>query len=201
MNIRKYLIMGSQNCHEKPEVLLEEAAKAGITAFQFREKGSSALSGTMKIALGHRLRSICARYDIPFFVNDDVGLVQPLEADGIHIGQGDTKLEKVRGMFPDKYIGISIANQQELNHTPVHLADYVGAGPIYATTTKEDAQSAIGTSWIRVLKQQYPNLPVVGIGGITVENASSVIDAGADGVAVITTITEAKDIASAVRKL
>ena len=201
MDIRKYFIMGSQNCHIKPETILEEAAQAGITAFQFREKGPSALTGNKKLALGHRLRDICARYYIPFFINDDIELAVPLEADGIHIGQEDTSLEEVRDMFPDIYIGLSISNQEELNHSPIELADYLGVGPIYATSTKEDAKQAIGTGLIRSLKQHHPNLPVVGIGGITEKNAATVIDAGADGVAVISAITESDDIFASVRNL
>lgn len=201
MNIRKYFIMGSQNCHIKPETVLEEAAKAGITAFQFREKGPSALTGNAKLALGRRLRGICARYTIPFIINDDIELAALLEADGIHIGQEDTSLEEVRERFPEKYIGLSVSNQDELNKSPVELADYLGVGPIFATSTKEDAKQAIGTGLIRSLKQHHPNLPVVGIGGITEENASAVIEAGADGVAVISVITKSRDIAATVRNL
>lgn len=193
--------MGSQNCHIKPETVLEEAAKAGITAFQFREKGPSALTGNAKLALGRRLRGICARYTIPFIINDDIELAALLEADGIHIGQEDTSLEEVRERFPEKYIGLSVSNQDELNKSPVELADYLGVGPIFATSTKEDAKQAIGTGLIRSLKQHHPNLPVVGIGGITEENASAVIEAGADGVAVISVITKSRDIAATVRNL
>lgn len=201
MNIRKYFIMGSHNCHIKPETILEEAAKAGITAFQFREKGPLALTGNAKLALGRRLRDICARYNIPFVINDDVELAALLEADGIHIGQEDTSLEEVRERFPEKYIGLSVSNRDELNKSPVELADYLGVGPIYATSTKEDAKQAIGTGLIRSLKQHHPNLPVVGIGGITEKNASTVMDAGADGVAAISVITKSSDIAATVRDL
>lgn len=200
-HVRKYFIMGSQNCKKNPEKILEEAAKSGITAFQFREKGASSLTGNAKLDLGHRLRDICFRYNILFFINDDIELAAPLEADGIHIGQQDSHIEEVREIFPDKYIGLSVSNRQELDDSPVQLADYVGVGPIYSTSTKEDAMQAIGTGWIRSLRQQHPNLPVVGIGGINEQNASTVLEAGADGIAVISAITTSNDIAATVRNL
>src|SRR5699024_7497504 len=134
-------------------------------------------------------------------INDDIELAVPLEADGIHIGQEDTSLEEVRDMFPDTYIGLSISNQEELNHSPIQLADYLGIGPIYATPTKENAKQAICTGLIRSLKHHHPKLPVVGIGGITEKNAATVIDAVADCVAVISVITKSDDIFASVLNL
>lgn len=72
---------------------------------------------------------------------------------------------------------------------------------MFATTTKEDAKRAVGTKWIKKLKSEYPELPIVGIGGITVENAHAVIEAGADGVSVISAITKAKNIPKTVKNL
>lgn len=201
MNLRKYFIMGSQNCDAKPEDILEEAAKAGITAFQFREKGDSSLTGQDKLKLGYRLRDICARHNVTFFINDDIDLAEPLEADGIHVGQDDMKLEELWARFPDKIIGLSVSNQTEVDNSPIHLADYLGAGPVFATSTKEDTKQAVGVDWIKTLKQQYPDMPIVGIGGITGQNAASVIEAGADGVAVISAITKATNVEEAVKNL
>ncbi|QKY71067.1 thiamine phosphate synthase [Lentibacillus sp. CBA3610] len=201
MNLRKYFIMGSQNCHRNPEDILKEAAKAGITAFQFREKGEGSLTGQEKLKLGRRLRDICTRYNVLFFVNDDVDLVEPLEADGIHVGQDDMDLRKLQEMFPDKIIGLSVSTLTEAANSPIHLADYLGVGSVYATSSKNDAEQAVGTEWIKTMKHQYPDLPIVGIGGITVSNAASVMEAGADGVAVISAITEADDVKTAVKML
>jgi len=201
MYLRKYFIMGSQNCDRKPEDILKEAAKSGITAFQFREKGEGALTGEKKLALGRKLRDICARHNVMFFVNDDIDLIEPLEADGIHIGQDDMRLEKVREMFPDKLIGLSVSNQSDVDNSSIQLADYLGAGSVFSTPSKDDAGQAVGIEWIKTLRRQYPDIPIVGIGGITEENASSVIDAGADGVAVISAITKAGNVTEAVEKL
>ncbi|RDW21231.1 thiamine phosphate synthase [Oceanobacillus chungangensis] len=199
--LRKYFIMGSQNCNRNPAEILEEAVKAGITAFQFREKGDGCLAGEAKLNLGKQLRAICQRADIPFIVNDDIELVDLLDADGIHVGQDDIPVESVRKLFPNKIVGLSVSNAKELAISPIDLVDYVGAGPIFDTTTKLDAKEAVGLEWITNLRREFTKLPIVGIGGITTENATSVIESGADGVSVISAITAAPDIKRAVTLL
>src|SRR5690625_2872567 len=99
--IRKYFIMGSQNCTRAPEEILQEALEAGITAFQYREKGRDALTGRAKIELGKKLRKLCQNYNVPFIINDDVELATILEVDGIHVGQDDTPIERLREQFPN----------------------------------------------------------------------------------------------------
>lgn len=197
--LRKYFIMGSQNCNRDPVELLKEAASAGITAFQYREKGDGALTGKAKVELGKQLREICASHHIPFIVNDDIELVEPLDADGIHVGQDDLSVTQIRRMFPDKIIGLSISNMNELNQSSLPFVDYIGAGPMYNTSTKLDAKAAVGVQWIETLRSQFPNLPIVGIGGINTNNAPLVLQAGADGVAVISAIAKATNIEEIVR--
>ncbi|GIO23310.1 thiamine phosphate synthase [Oceanobacillus sp. J11TS1] len=199
--LRKYFIMGSQNCHRDPNAILEEAITAGITAFQFREKGAGSLRGEAKVQLGKELRERCRAHHIPFFINDNIELAAELDADGIHVGQDDMPVEDVRSQFPDKMIGLSISTQRELDQSPLELVDYIGVGPIFATSTKEDAKQAVGLEWIHTIRTQFPDIPIVAIGGIQTENAHSVIHAGADGVSFITAITEAANIKEAVEKL
>jgi len=199
--LRKYFIMGSQNCTGNPVEILKEAIDGGITAFQYREKGTGSLTGQAKLKLGKQLREMCRNNGVLFFVNDDVELVVPLDADGIHVGQDDTPIDEIQRQFPNKIIGLSVSNNQEVTQSPIELIDYIGAGPIYATGTKEDAKTPVGVKWIHTLRNRFPLLPIVGIGGITTNNASSVIEAGADGVSIISAITEAKDIKKAVEKL
>src|SRR5699024_5178048 len=100
-----------------------------------------------------------------------------------------------------KIIGLSVSNSHEVEHSPLELVDYIGAGPVFATTTKEDAKTPVGIEWVKNLRNRFPLLPIVGIGGITIDNAHSVIEAGADGVSVISAITKAKNIKEAVHKL
>lgn len=199
--LRKYFIMGSQNCDRDPEEILLEAIKAGITAFQFREKGKGSLDGEAKVELGKKLRELCRNYDIPFFINDDVELATTLDVDGIHVGQDDEKISNLRIKFPHLLIGLSISNEEELKKSPIHLADYVGAGPVFGTTSKDDAKAPVGTEWITFLRNKHRYLPIVGIGGINPSNARKVIKAGADGVAVISAITKSKDIFTTVNSL
>lgn len=199
--LRKYFIMGSQNCDRDPEEILLEAIKAGITAFQFREKGKGSLDGEAKVELGKKLRELCRNYDIPFFINDDVELATTFDVDGIHVGQDDEKISNLRINFPHLLIGLSVSNEEELKNSPIHLADYVGAGPVFGTTSKDDAKAPVGTEWITFLRNKYRYLPIVGIGGINPSNAHKVIKAGADGVAVISAITKSKDIFTTVRSL
>lgn len=199
--LRKYFIMGSQNCHRDPNAVLEEALAAGITAFQFREKGSGSLSGEEKLQLGRELRERCRAHDVPFFINDDIELAEELEVDGIHVGQDDMPVKEVRTRFSDKIIGLSISTQEELDRSPLELVDYIGVGPIFTTSTKEDSKQTVGLEWIHTIRAQFPNIPIVAIGGIQTENAHSAIEAGADGVSFITAVTEADDIKEAADKL
>lgn len=200
--LRKYFIMGSQDCEQlDPVEVLESALAAGITAFQYREKGEGSLTSTDKLKLGTKLRGLCTHYQVPFIVNDDIELVALLDADGIHVGQNDLSVERVRELFPDKVIGLSVSNPDEEAQSPIHLVDYLGAGPVFPTQSKADAKDAVGVAWIQTLRSKYPKFPIVGIGGITTQNAASVIEAGADGVSVISAITKADNIEEAVRKL
>lgn len=199
--LRKYLVMGSQNCERDPLTILDEAIKGGITSFQYREKGEGALYGKGKSRLGHRLKERCLEGGILFIVNDDLELFEELEADGIHVGQSDLKVEHIRSKHPDVVIGLSVSNKEELAKSSVDHVDYLGVGPIFPTFTKNDANPVAGPGWVEEVKRIHPYLPVVGIGGITPDNAQAVIEAGADGVAVVSAIIQAYDVAKAVQSL
>lgn len=199
--LRKYFIMGSQNCQRDPRVILQEALEAGITAFQYREKGRGALSGTDKIELGKQLRTVCWEHSVPFIVNDDIELVDTLDADGIHVGQDDVSVEELRKRYPNLIIGLSISNSEELAKSNTAVIDYIGAGPVFSTMTKEDVKQVAGLEWIHQLRHEEPLLPIVGIGGINESNAAQVLKAGADGVSVISAITNSKNISETVNSL
>lgn len=201
--IRKYFIMGSQDCNRKqnPADILEKAVQAGITSYQFREKGPGSLTGEDKLKLGKQLRAICRSYSIPFIVNDDVELVNLLDADGIHVGQDDYAVKELRNLFPHKFIGLSVSTPAEVEKSRIDLVDYIGAGPIFPTKSKIDAKATAGLEWIRTLRSWFPTLPIVGIGGITTANANKVILAGADGVSFISAVTKAENIKDAVKLL
>lgn len=191
--LKVYFIMGSNNSNVAPEYVLEEALKGGITVFQFREKGNGALEGKAKFQLAKRMQALCKQYNVPFIVNDDIELAIALDADGVHIGQEDESAIKVREWIGNKLLGVSAHSIEEIKAAIEVGADYIGVGPIYATSTKKDAKAVQGTKLIEKVKDQNLTIPIVGIGGITIDNAFPVIKAGADGVAIISEISMAEN--------
>ncbi|PLS07150.1 thiamine phosphate synthase [Neobacillus cucumis] len=200
--LKVYFIMGSPNCLKEPADVLNEAIAGGVTIFQFREKGKNALTGAEKYDLARQLQSICREHQIPFIVNDDIELAIELGADGVHIGQEDEPVNVVRERIGDnKILGVSVHTIEEAE-TALHAgADYFGIGPIYPTSTKDDAKPVRGTELIEILREQGFTIPIVGIGGITSENAAAVVKAGADGVSVITAISHADSPLEAAKAL
>jgi thiamine-phosphate pyrophosphorylase len=199
--LKVYFIMGSPNCRQEPAEVLKKAIAGGITIFQFREKGEGALKGAEKYALAKQLQSICKEHQIPFIVNDDIDLAIEIGADGVHVGQEDEPVKTVRERIGDKILGVSVHTEEEAITAIQGGADYFGIGPIFPTTTKEDAKPAKGPVLIQELRQKGYTIPIVGIGGITIDNAASVVEAGADGVSIITAISHAESPREAARAL
>ncbi|MCL6570993.1 MAG: thiamine phosphate synthase [Bacillus sp. (in: Bacteria)] len=200
--LRVYFIMGSTNCRREPAEVLAEAITGGVTMFQFREKGEGALLGAEKYALAKELQNICRKQQIPFLVNDDIELALEIDADGVHIGQEDESVKSVRAKIgADKILGVSVHTMEEANAAKAEGADYFGIGPIFPTKTKADAKPSRGTTLIEKLKRAGVEMPIVGIGGITSENAQTVIKAGGDGVSVITAISQANSPLEAAKAL
>lgn len=190
-----YFVMGSANCRDfDPEKTLFEALDGGITLFQFREKGDGCLVGQECIYLGNALRKLCNKYKVPFIVNDDIELALELSADGVHIGQEDSDpLFARKKLGNDKWLGISTHSVEEAKQAALDGADYIGVGPMFATRTKADAHAVVGPELISHIRASgLKELPIVGIGGITLENAALVYHAGANGVAVISAVSQAK---------
>ena len=185
--------MGTQNCIDRPLDVLEEALKAGITFFQLREKGEGALKGQELEQFALACQMLCKHYRVPFIVNDDVELALKINADGVHLGQDDIALGKIRAKFEGKIVGVSVHSKEELDKAVAGLADYVGIGPIYETTSKSDAKKPAGVTFLHEARVMYPEFPIVAIGGITEQTATEVRQAGADGVAVISAICQSVD--------
>jgi len=200
--LRVYFIMGSTNCLKDPVEVLNEAIAGGITLFQFREKGEGALVGSEKYTLANDLQTLCRDHQIPFIVNDDIELAVAIDADGVHIGQEDETVKMVREKIgADKILGVSVHTTEEAMAAIQDGADYFGIGPVFPTRTKADAKPSRGTTLIEKLRKDGCQIPIVGIGGITIENARSVMDAGADGVSVITAISQAESPLEAAKSL
>ncbi|WP_429695127.1 thiamine phosphate synthase [Bacillus pseudomycoides] len=187
--LQVYFIMGSNNCQKDPLRVMKEALDGKVTLFQFREKGEGALTGKERVHFAKQLQAICKEYNVPFIVNDDVDLAIELDADGIHVGQDDEGITSVREKMGDKIVGVSAHTIEEARFAIANGADYLGVGPIFPTSTKKDTKAVQGTKGLRYFREEGITIPIVGIGGITVKNAASVIEAGADGVSVISAIS------------
>ncbi|MCK8452447.1 thiamine phosphate synthase [Bacillus safensis] len=196
-----YFIMGTTNTTRQPLDVVKEAIQGGITMFQFREKGEKALQGEEKKQLARQIQALCQEANVPFIVNDDVQLAIDLDADGVHVGQEDTNAKDVRDRIGNKILGVSTHNLDEVKQAMKDGADYVGMGPVYPTETKKDTRSVQGVSLITEVRRHGLQIPIVGIGGITYDNAAPVIQAGADGISIISAISQSADPKKAAEEL
>ena len=192
-----YIILDPSVCPARPLVeVLRAAAEAGASIFQYRNKTAS-----MKEAYAEALalRQAAAKAGVLFIVNDRCDLALALDADGVHLGQGDLPLNLARKvMGPDKLIGISTHNPDQVREAAAGKPDYLGFGPIFKPGSKQDHDSVVGLEWLRTIRS-LTSLPVFAIGGIQVDQVGEVVRAGANGVAVISAILKAPDISHAVK--
>ena len=196
-----YFIMGTANTTRQPLDVVKEAIQGGITMFQFREKGEKALQSEEKKQLARQIQALCQEANVPFIVNDDVQLALDLDADGVHVGQEDSNAKDVRQRIGNKILGVSTHNLDEVKQAMKDGADYVGMGPVYPTETKKDTRSVQGVSLITEVRRHGLQIPIVGIGGITYDNAAPVIQAGADGISIISAISQSTDPKKAAEEL
>jgi thiamine-phosphate diphosphorylase len=196
--LRLYLVADpSQSTNPITEVV-GSALAGGVTMVQLRAK---TLHDLGQYAIGRVLLQACRSAGATFIVNDRLDIALALGADGIHLGVDDLPLEEARRLAPPGFlIGYSPETDEQARRARERGASYLGVGPIFGTRSKSDAGNAIG---FEVLERRawLSRLPVVGIGGVTQENAAGVIQAGASGVAVISAITRAPDPELAARGL
>lgn len=176
-----YLISPLDVGGDFPDRLAAALDAAPVAAFQFRVKD---MDQHQAANLAAPLRAICADRDVAFIVNDDVALAKRLKADGVHLGKDDGDPREARSILgPEAQIGISCYNSRHLAMEAGDAgADYVAFGAFFPTTTKQVehyADPELLTWW-----QGLFELPCVAIGGITVDNAASLVEAGADFLAV-----------------
>lgn len=132
------------------------------------------------------------RYDVPFIVNDYIDIALEVDADGIHLGQGDTPLPVARELVGGKIIGISTHAIEEALLAEQQGADYIGVGPVYPTATKAGA-APVTLSYVREVAEKI-RIPFVAIGGIKLHNADEVIAAGATRICAVTEIVGNPDV-------
>ena len=178
--------------------IAEAAILGGATAVQLRMKNAPA---RVILETARRVGARCRDAGVAFIVNDRVDVALAADAAGAHVGQDDLPAEAARALLgAGPLLGVSAATQEEAAAASRGGADYLGVGAVYATATKADAGEAVGLARIREVAASC-DLPIVGIGGIGIDNAAAVIRSGAAGVAVITAVTMADDMAEATRRL
>jgi thiamine-phosphate pyrophosphorylase len=194
---RLYIILDPSVYPDRPLVeVLTIAAEAGASLFQYRNKTASMKEAYVE-ALA--LRQAAAKARGIFIVNDRCDLALAVDADGVHLGQGDLPLDTARKvMGPDKLIGISTHNPDQVRAATAGKPDYLGFGPIFKPGSKQDHDPLVGLEGLRAIRK-LTLLPVLAIGGIQIEQVEAVMHAGADGVAVVSAILKATDIREAVR--
>ncbi|MGA7890612.1 MAG: thiamine phosphate synthase [Candidatus Sulfotelmatobacter sp.] len=165
----------------------EELLSAGVTLIQYRNKSSNA---RVMLEQAHELsRQLRARATAPhllkLIMNDRADLCLVAEFDGVHVGQDDLSPESVRSIIgPDRWLGVSTHNPEQLLEADRNSADYLAIGPVFSTSSKDRPDPVVGLEGVRRARQ-LTRKPLVAIGGITRSNAASAIEAGADSVAVI----------------
>lgn len=177
---------------------VSQALKGGAKIVQYRDKVNSEQT---KLRLATQLKQLCESYQAWFIVNDDIHLAQKVNADGVHIGKDDSDIHKARQLLGDNaIIGVSCYNDLQRAKAMQNLgADYVAFGRFFDSKTKPHAPQAELTT-LQNAKQSL-HIPIVVIGGITAKNAQTLIDFGADSVAVIQGVFAAKDIQAESKKI
>jgi len=175
-----------------------EAVEGGVSLIQLRAKK---LRTREFLEMTLKASEILKGKNIPFIINDRVDIALSCEADGVHLGQQDLSLFYARKILGEnRLIGVSVNTVNEAKEAEHGGADYLGAGPIYFTQTKKDIRPPIGIDGLREIRKSI-NIPILAIGGISAENARETIDAGADGVAVVSAILASENIIEAAREL
>ena len=178
--------------------IVEAALCGGVTCVQLREKTCSTREFiTQALSIKDHLK----RHDVPLIINDRVDIAQAVNADGVHLGQNDMPIETAKAILKDSMIiGISAESLEDAVQAEKDGADYIGVGPIYATSTKTDTAYPLGLEGLREIRKSV-KIPLVGIGGLNRENAGEVINNGADGVAVVSAIVAADNPEKVAREL
>jgi len=176
--------------------LVAAAVKGGVSMVQLREKE---MDTRAFVEEARALKALLAPLGVPLLINDRIDVALACGADGAHVGQSDMPVEIARALLPrGAIIGLSITCAADLARPDAQGADYLGGGPIHAQSTKPDATPPLGVEGFRRLRAMSRK-PMMVIGGITPENCAPPLDAGADGLAVVSALVAAPDPEAAAR--
>ena len=180
------------------EDLVRAAVRGGVSVVQLREK---ALETGEFVALARRLKAGLADVAVRLIINDRLDVVLASGADGIHIGQRDMAYDDARRLLgPEAIIGVSVETPEDAEEAERYDCDYLGVSPVFPTPTKTDVATFWGLEGLSRLRRRSQKV-LVAIGGINSSNASDVLDAGADGIAVVSAICAARDPEAAAAEL
>lgn len=180
-----------------PVESVQQVLSAGARIIQLRNKQATT---RQLVQTGQTLRRLTREYEALLIVNDRLDVALAIEADGVHLGQDDLPVPLARKIAgASLLIGVSAETVDEARQAEAEGANYLGVGPMFATATKPDAGTPVGPERLRAIKAAV-SIPVFGIGGITLQNAAAVLQAGADGLCVISAIMGAPDPYTATRQ-
>ncbi|MFV2055211.1 MAG: thiamine phosphate synthase [Thiohalomonadales bacterium] len=189
---------GYRATEKKWQTQVQDAISGGASVLQFRDKSKDHQN---RLAIASWLLALCHANNIPLIINDDVVLAKKIHADGVHLGRHDMSVKQARSLLgAEAIIGVSCYNRISLAiSAQIAGADYVAFGRFFPSATKPDAVQA-PISILSEARKKLP-IPIVAIGGITVENASTVIQAGATSISVIDAVFAQQDTYQAARNL
>jgi thiamine-phosphate pyrophosphorylase len=174
---------------------VEKAVQAGVDVVQYRNKsGETGRMYTEAIVL----RKLCTTAKL--IINDRIDIALAVDADGVHIGQDDMPYDAARSILgDDKIIGVTVHDLKEAIAAVDMGADYLGVSPIFATDTKSDAGKPCGPDMIKQIRDAV-KIPLVAVGGITLENAPQIVAAGADAICAISAVVTKVDVIAEIKK-
>lgn len=194
MNLSVYFVTpdGAENL----SALVTQAVRGGVTIVQLRDKSATDAEMTRT---ARTLMGALAPYGVPLIVNDRVEVALASGAAGLHVGQGDAPVAEMRRLLgPDRLLGLSIETLAQVQTMPSGVVDYIGVGPVWATTTKPDHAAPFGLSGLAEIVDAAP-VPAVAIGGLALRDVVGVKAAGAKGMALVSAIAGAADPEAAAR--
>ena len=189
LDLSLYLVTDKSDDVEGFLKTIEDGIKGGVSVVQIREKTAETLD-FYNLAL--KVKEITAKYNVPLIINDRVDVALAIDADGVHVGQSDMPCDVTRRLIgADKILGVSAATIEEAQKAEKDGADYIGTGAVFPTATKDDAPKITKKDLKDVVDSI--NIPVVAIGGITLENAHELSDTGIAGLSVVSAIMSAEN--------
>lgn len=193
-----YAIIDSQTLGGRNHLeVAGQLIRSGARTIQLRHKLDSK---DEILAIAQKLKDLCSENGVLFIVNDHLDIALAVGADGLHLGQKDLPVRIARRLLPiDMIVGVSVTTARQAKAAEAAGADYIAVGSMYSTSTKETAK-VVGLARLRKIRRAV-SVPLVAIGGINRDNAGEVAAAGADAVAVISAILQAKDIEEAARQI